>query len=166
MEVALMKKRKKPLEKKSMLRDHRKEYPVKFINYYLQKENSHHFRVTRHLLERLMERSNQFDLHYDENLDNFYFREFKKIEKWLKASSIRYLFNNYFIVEDEFIFTVEIQKKSDKNSKEYISIEFITFLGSTTENPMLYNLDVLYKNKHRYGNLKLEVKDTAMASVV
>ncbi len=162
-----MKRRRKKSTQRTAILDNKKKFPVKMINYYVQKEDTDQYRVTKHLLERLLERSNQFELTFDESVDNFPFREFKKVEKWLEESSIRYLFNNYFIVDDEFIFAVEIQKEFDKKQDaEYTSIEFITFLGSTDENPMLHNLDVFTKKKNMYGNMKLQVPEMQMASVV
>jgi len=162
-----MKRRRKKSTQRTAILDNKKKFPVKMINDYVQKEDTDQYRVTRHLLERLLERSNQFELAFDESVNNFPFKEFKKVEKWLEGASIRYLFNNYFIVDDEFIFTVELRKKFNKKlNTEYTSIEFITFLGSVDENPMLHNLDVFTKKKSMYGNMKLQVPEMQMASVI
>lgn len=134
-------------------------FPVTLINGYMQRDSSIKIVTKKHFLARIQERCEQLTLKFNlADQDEYAPETYLDIEDYLERASIRYLFNDYFIVNEKYIVVIDFVKRYNKDqNKEEVQAHFVTFIGSTKENPMLFNFREYVNNQHKYGRMNLAV---------
>ncbi|NBI07551.1 hypothetical protein [Senegalia massiliensis] len=68
------------------------------------------------------------------------------IKNIFRSKKIRHLYKNFYLLDNDIVAVLDVKK--DK-------VTVITYYGSRTKTPSLYNLRYYIKNKHKYGNILL-----------
>ena len=70
----------------------------------------------------------------------------ERMQRFIDEGQVRHLINDFYLIADDIVAVLDVKKDT---------IVVVTYYGSRTQNPALWNLNIYLKSMNKYGKMNL-----------